>query len=233
MGWFNWYVIIIFFLFIYNNYDESIKVGAIPPLMGWAACAGHLDPGAWIFAGLLYAWQFPHFNALSWNLRPDYSRAGYRMMAVTNPDLCRKTTLRYTAGIIGLTSAAPLLDVTNYWFVLETMPLNVYFLYLAWQFYKNSDSKTSRKLFRFSLLHLPLLMVLFLLNKKRWFFTESTDINMAITNSEELLKSTDNSSDSFNEPLFNSDHLKSPVKVSNPSSVLSELTNPVSVKQTL
>ena len=36
-------------------------------------------------AGILFAWQFPHFNALSWNLRKDYSKAGYRMMAVTHP----------------------------------------------------------------------------------------------------------------------------------------------------
>lgn len=64
---------------ILNTWVGSI-VGAIPPLMGWAGCAGTLGPGAWILAGLLYAWQFPHFNALSWNLRPDYSRAGYRMM---------------------------------------------------------------------------------------------------------------------------------------------------------
>lgn len=69
---------------ILNTWVGSV-VGAIPPLMGWAGCAGSLGPGAWVMAGLLYAWQFPHFNALSWNLRPDYSRAGYRMMAVTNP----------------------------------------------------------------------------------------------------------------------------------------------------
>lgn len=55
--------------------------------MGWAACQGSLGAGAFVMAGLLYAWQFPHFNALSWNLRPDYSRAGYRMMAVTNPGI--------------------------------------------------------------------------------------------------------------------------------------------------
>lgn len=60
-------------------------VGAIPPLMGWAACEGSLGSGALLLGGILYAWQFPHFNALSWNLRPDYSRAGYRMMAVTDP----------------------------------------------------------------------------------------------------------------------------------------------------
>lgn len=62
-----------------------VAVGAIPPMMGWVSCTGSLDPGAWLLGAILYAWQFPHFNALSWNLRPDYSRAGYRMMAVTNP----------------------------------------------------------------------------------------------------------------------------------------------------
>ena len=107
-------------------------VGAIPPLMGWASCVGDIiSPGAWIMSGLLYAWQFPHFNALSWNLRPDYSRAGYRMMAVTNPKLCRKTALRYTAALMGLCYLAPVFDVTKWWFALSTTPLNSYFLYLG------------------------------------------------------------------------------------------------------
>lgn len=115
---------------ILNTWIGSV-VGAIPPLMGWTACCGSLDTGAWILSGLLYAWQFPHFNALSWNLRPDYSRAGYRMMAVTNPGLCRRTALRYTFFIGVLSSIAPVLDVTNYWFALETLPLNVYFFHLG------------------------------------------------------------------------------------------------------
>lgn len=156
---------------ILNTWVGSI-VGAIPPLMGWAGCSGNLEAGAWILAGLLYAWQFPHFNALSWNLRPDYSRAGYRMMSVTNPALCRRVALRYTGVIAALSMAAPMMDVTNLWFALETLPLNGYYGYLAWQFYKKSDSGSSRKLFRFSLIHLPLLMVLFLLNKKYWVFKQ-------------------------------------------------------------
>lgn len=143
--------------------------------MGWAGCSGNLEVGAWIFAGLLYAWQFPHFNALSWNLRPDYSRAGYRMMAVTNPALCRRVALRYTGVIGALSLSAPLLDVTNAWFALASLPLNGYFGYLAWKFYQESDSGSSRKLFRFSLLHLPLLMILFMVNKKEWIFKKSKD----------------------------------------------------------
>ncbi|GJQ87340.1 hypothetical protein Trydic_g17387 [Trypoxylus dichotomus] len=159
---------------ILNTWVGSI-VGAIPPLMGWAACADSLAPGAWLMAALLYCWQFPHFNALSWNLRPDYSRAGYRMMAVTNPALCRRVALRHTIAILGLSLAAPLVDTTTWWFVCESTPLNLYFIYLAYNFYKDSSSQTSRKLFRFSLLHLPLLMTLFLLNKKKWYMFEEKE----------------------------------------------------------
>ena len=154
---------------ILNTWIGSI-VGAIPPLMGWAACVGDItSPGAWIMSGLLYAWQFPHFNALSWNLRPDYSRAGYRMMAVTNPKLCRTTALRYTALLTSLCYLPPVLDVTNWWFAIASTPLNAYFLYLAWKFHKRSDSASSRKLFHFSLIHLPVLMIFMLVNKKRWY----------------------------------------------------------------
>lgn len=55
----------------------KFQVGAIPPLMGYAAAAGSLDPAAWCLAAILYSWQFPHFNGLSWNLRSDYSRVGF------------------------------------------------------------------------------------------------------------------------------------------------------------
>lgn len=40
--------------------------------------------------------------------------------------------------------------------------------FLAWQFNKKSDSSSSRKLFRFSLLHLPILMIMMLVSKKSW-----------------------------------------------------------------
>lgn len=115
---------------ILNTWIGSI-VGAIPPLMGWSGCTGNLDVSAFVLAGVLFAWQFPHFNALSWNLRPDYSRAGYRMMSVTNPALCRKTALRYTALIALLSAYAPVLNLTSYWFALESFPLNAYFCYLG------------------------------------------------------------------------------------------------------
>ena len=70
-------------LSIANTWVGSV-VGALPPLMGWTACTGTLDPGALILGGILYSWQFPHFNALSWNLRADYSRG--RLIQVKFPE---------------------------------------------------------------------------------------------------------------------------------------------------
>lgn len=89
--------------------------------------------------------------------------------------LCRRVALRYTGVIGALSLCAPLLNVTNVWFALESLPLNAYYGYLAWKFWRESDSGSSRKLFRFSLVHLPALMLLFLLNKKEWVFTKDKD----------------------------------------------------------
>jgi protoheme IX farnesyltransferase len=44
-------------------------VGAVPPLMGWAAAAGELDVGAAVLAAGLFFWQMPHFMALAWLCR--------------------------------------------------------------------------------------------------------------------------------------------------------------------
>ena len=46
---------------ILNTWLGSL-VGGIPPLMGWAASCSYLHPGAWILAGILYSWQFPHLT---------------------------------------------------------------------------------------------------------------------------------------------------------------------------
>ncbi|TKR93536.1 hypothetical protein L596_007969 [Steinernema carpocapsae] len=140
-------------------------VGAIPPLMGYTAVTGTLDPAAFVLAAVLYSWQFPHFNGLSWNLRGDYSRAGYRVMCVTNEDLCRRTTLRHSIALLGLCSiAAPLCDLTTSTFAWDSLPLNAVMLYLSFKFYRQPDAKTSRNLFRFSLLYLPLVMVLMVIS---------------------------------------------------------------------
>lgn len=62
------------------------------------------------------------------------------------------------------------------------------FLFTAWQFYKKSDSGSSRKLFRFSLIHLPALMLLMLVNKKYWSSPSSQEQDVTM---QDVAKVTD------------------------------------------
>ncbi|XP_028263727.1 protoheme IX farnesyltransferase, mitochondrial [Parambassis ranga] len=152
-------------LSITNTWVGAV-VGAIPPVMGWTAATGCLEPGALLLGGFLYSWQFPHFNALSWNLKEDYSRGGYRMMSVTHPALCRRVALRHSLGLIALSTLAPALDLTTWTFPIISLPINLYISYLAFRFYRKGDRNNARKLFFCSLWHLPMLLLLMLTCKK-------------------------------------------------------------------
>ncbi|ORY43047.1 protoheme IX farnesyltransferase [Rhizoclosmatium globosum] len=149
---------------IYNTWVGAL-VGAIPPIMGWTACTGTLDAGAIFMGAILFAWQFPHFNALSWNLRADYSKAGYHMMSVTDPALNARVSLRYAAALIPLCAVAPVVGISSWTFVAASSVVNGAFFVTAYRFWKNSNDKTARELFFMSLLHLPVLLGLLMVFK--------------------------------------------------------------------
>ena len=123
-------------------------------------------PAALLLGAFLYSWQFPHFNALSWNLREDYSRGGYRMMSVTHPDMCRRVALRHSVALAGLSCLGPAAGLTTWNFPLVSLPINLYISYLALRFYRHGDRRTARSLFFCSLWHLPMLLLLALTCKK-------------------------------------------------------------------
>lgn len=138
----------------------------IPSLLSLLSLPPSYPPGALLLGGFLYSWQFPHFNALSWNLREDYSRGGYRMMSVTHPGMCKRVALRHSLGLIGLSALAPVLDTTTWTFPIISLPINLYISYLAFRFYRKADRNSARKLFFCSLWHLPMLLLLALTCKK-------------------------------------------------------------------
>ncbi|RKO95546.1 UbiA prenyltransferase, partial [Caulochytrium protostelioides] len=150
---------------IVNTWVGAV-VGAIPPMMGWAACTGGLEPGAWLLAGVLYAWQFPHFNALAWSLREDYFKAGYRMAVVSNIGLNARVAFRYAVVLLPLSFGAVALDLVTPWFALTSGVLNVAFIEAAWRFLKTSNKATAKTLFFRSLIFLPAWCILLMFHKK-------------------------------------------------------------------
>ena len=60
--------------------------GALPPVIGWAAARGAIDPGALVLFAILFLWQIPHFLAIAWIYREDYARGGLPMLPVIDPE---------------------------------------------------------------------------------------------------------------------------------------------------
>jgi protoheme IX farnesyltransferase len=156
-------------------------VGGIPPLMGWTAAAsqyahdgtwqellfGEDSAGGWLCAGLLFAWQFPHFNALSWSIRDEYKNAGYRMLAWVNPAQNGRVALRYAVLMFPVCIGLSYCGVTDWSFVATSSAINGWMALKAWNFYKAEGQKgTARGLFWASVWHLPIVMVLAMAQKK-------------------------------------------------------------------
>jgi len=57
-------------------------VGAIPPLIGWAAATGQVTLEGLVLPAVLYFWQIPHFMALAYLCRNDYAAGGFKMLSL-------------------------------------------------------------------------------------------------------------------------------------------------------
>lgn len=152
---------------IVNTWIGAV-VGAIPPMIGYvAANGGVLSGGSLVLGGILYCWQFPHFNSLSWNLKHEYARAGYCMASVLNPKLNVNVALLHSIALIPLSGFLCLMKITNWPFLYTSSIANMALIYLSWKFKRRPERKSARTLFLSSLLHLPILLSLILVHKKR------------------------------------------------------------------
>ncbi|KAL8773654.1 MAG: hypothetical protein Q9209_001420 [Squamulea sp. 1 TL-2023] len=157
-------------------------VGGIPPLMGWAAAAGQTATGSggwqelllseasiggWLLATFLYAWQFPHFNALSWTIRDEYKYAGYRMLAWVNPRMNGRVAFRYALLSFPICGALWWFGITDQGFLFTSSVVNAWIVREAWKFWRKDGYKGSaRGLFWAGVWHLPVVMVLAMAHKK-------------------------------------------------------------------
>ncbi len=141
--------------------------GAMPPLIGYAAAAGRLGAEAWILFAILFFWQFPHFLSIAWVYREDYGRAGIVMLPVVEPD--GKATARQivlcSVLLIPASLAPSYMEMAGRVYLFGALALSLVFLYAALRVAFERTSLRARHVLLASVVYLPLLFGLMLLDR--------------------------------------------------------------------
>jgi protoheme IX farnesyltransferase len=139
--------------------------GATPPLIGWAAARGVLEPGAWILSGVLFLWQFPHFLAIESMYRDDYEKAGIRVLPVSEPTGTAAASVMVAAMCLLLPlSAAPFFAGLSSGFALVgCLVAGAGFLLAGVVHSLRKTAGSARIVLRTSLLYLPVVFALLVL----------------------------------------------------------------------
>jgi len=141
--------------------------GALPPVMGYTAAAGHIGVEAWLLFGILFLWQLPHFLAIAWLYREDYARAGVALLPVLDPD--GGSTFRQA--LLGCLALVPLgllptmMGVTGVVYFFGSLIAGVVFLGFAVALLIGQTQRHAKAMFYASLVYLPWVYVLFLIDR--------------------------------------------------------------------
>jgi protoheme IX farnesyltransferase len=149
------------------NTAVGAVAGALPVFIGWTATGEALDRRAVALALVLFLWQFPHFMAIAWLYREDYSRAGYKMLTTVEPTGRRAGWQAVLAALVLVpVSILPVLSAPSFGGVLFTIGailLGAAQFAFAVAFWRQANETTARLLLRASLVYLPTLLVTLML----------------------------------------------------------------------
>lgn len=135
--------------------------GAFPPLIGWAAAEGRISALGWILFGVLYFWQIPHFMAVAWMYRKDYSAVHFPMLPVRD-EAGGKVALWSLVNTVALVVVSVLpvyLGLATKYYGAFAALCGAWFLWCAIVFMRaEGRDVAARKLFRVSITYLPLVL---------------------------------------------------------------------------
>lgn len=141
--------------------------GAMPPLIGFAAMRGELTLEGWVLFAILFLWQFPHFYAIAWMYREDYSRAGIRMLPVVEPD--GVSTMRQivlcSLALIPISLLPRWLGMSGNLYVAGALLLGLAYLYAGVRASQELTRVRARAILLTSIVYLPVLYALMLADR--------------------------------------------------------------------
>jgi len=142
--------------------------GAIPPMMGWTAATNHFGVEAWVLGCLLFLWQIPHFMSLAAIYRQDYAKGGYQLLP-DNPEIegaTRSIIVIFSVALLCITLLTPFVGLGQKTFFLGAFLFGLALLAVSIRLYQQYSVKNARQVFLASIMYLPALMTLLLIDER-------------------------------------------------------------------
>lgn len=162
------------YAFIYTMYlkratPQNIVIGgaagAAPPVLGWIAVTGQIDPNSLLLFLIIFAWTPPHFWALAIHRRDEYSKVNIPMLPVTHGvAFTRLQVLLYTIILVAVTALPFATQMSGWLYFVGAMILGAIFLSYAIKLQSGKDERIPIKTFGYSILYLMLLFALLLVD---------------------------------------------------------------------
>jgi protoheme IX farnesyltransferase len=141
--------------------------GAMPPMLGWTAATGRLEPGAWVLGSILFVWQIPHSLALLWKYRASYRRAGFRVFSAVD-DSGRTTGLiafLHCLMLVPVSLMAVAAGLAGWLYAACATALGLALLALSLDFLRRRTDLSAGRLFAASIVYLAILMAVILIDR--------------------------------------------------------------------
>jgi len=146
--------------------------GAFPPLIGWAAAEGSVTTLGWILFGVLFFWQIPHFMAVAWTYRRDYSAVHFPMLPVRDEAGGKVAAWSFanTVLLVGVSLLPWRYGLASAWYAGAAAVAGSWFLWRAGRFLRvDGRDAAARKLFFGSIIYLPILLTALVIDRVVFF----------------------------------------------------------------
>jgi protoheme IX farnesyltransferase len=142
--------------------------GAIPTLMGWSAVRNGLDPPAWALFGILFLWQFPHTWSIVSAYREDFTRAGYQVLPLIDPQgrRTRDQVIGFSLALALVSLLPAAFGVAGPVYAAGALVGGLGFITCAVRFGVSRTRRLAAQLMAASLVYMPLILALLLFDRK-------------------------------------------------------------------
>ena len=150
---------LIYTIYLKWNTPQNIVIGglsgALPPLIGWTAVTNEISLLPLILVLVIFLWTPPHFWPLAIDRMEEYKKEGVPMMPIAKGvSRTKKEMLMYALLLTGASITPFLYGLTGYFYLISTVALNGYFIYLCIIYLNDRKNQLSMKIFNFSVTYM-------------------------------------------------------------------------------